>query len=106
MSTRRVISIKKGDADTLTDPISNLTVLTGYAAMLYIYTKAGVLTKSISGTISTSELTATYQIGNDDTKAMDVAHYDFESKIYDASDHVYTLSDGIFIIEPAKKTDL
>ena len=99
----QLIKIKKGDADTITETITGLSSLTGYSAKLYVYSLAGTLIDTFTGTIS--GLTVTYQILNEDTKTYTLGTYVFESKIWDSSDHVYTPSWGTFIVEKATVTD-
>lgn len=103
MSTFSTINLRQGDADTLTETITGLAALTGYTAKMYIVTSAGVAVDTITGTIS--GLTITYEIVNESSKAYPVGVHDFETKIYDSSDHVYTPSYGKFIVEPAKEND-
>ena len=98
-----ILRIKQGDADTLTETISGLASLSGYSAKLYIYTLAGVLYGTITGSIS--DLDITYQLVNETTKAYVVGTYSFETKIFDSSDHVYTPSWGKFIVEPVNVKD-
>ena len=98
-----LIKIKQGDADTLTETITGLASLAGYTAELYISSMAGTILRTIVGSIST--LTITYQIVNETTKALDVGRYRFETKIWDASDHVYTPSSGTLIITDSIEED-
>lgn len=93
---RQSIEIFQGDADTLTETIENLDSLEGYSAKLYIVTKAGVEVDTIDGVID--GLTIEYDLVNDSTKAYPVGVHDWESKIFDESDHVYTTSHGKFIV--------
>jgi len=97
------LTIKQGDSDTLTTTITNLTSLAGYTAKLYIYTLDGTEIDVITGTIDT--LTVTYEIVNEDSKAYPTGTHEFEAKVYDSSDHVYTHDSGTFIVEPAIKND-
>ena len=92
----QVITIRKGDADTLTETIVGLVSLSGYTAKMYITTSAGVALATLTGVID--GLTITYQLVNEATKLYAVGDYNFETKIYDASDHVYTPSYGKFIV--------
>ena len=103
MSTFTTINLKQGDSDTLTETITGLAALTGYTAKMYIVTSAGVAVDTITGTIS--GLTITYEILNEDSKVYPVGTHDFETKIFDSSDHVYTPSHGKFVVEPAKEED-
>jgi len=99
----QLIKIRKGDADTLTETITNLASLTGYSAKLYVYNQAGTLLDTFTGVISS--LTITYQILNEDTKTYALGEYKFETKIWDSSDHVYTPSYGKFIVLSALVSD-
>lgn len=101
--SKQTLYIPKGDADTLTETITGINSLSGYTAKMYIYDVADTLKTTITGSIST--LTVTYEITNDTTKAYDVGSYYFETKIFDSSDHVYTQSDGLLIIQPARQSD-
>ena len=103
MSTFSTIVLRQGDADTLTEVIENLTALTGYTAKMYIVKSDGTAVDTITGTIDT--LTITYEILNESSKLYPVGVHDFETKIFDSSDHVYTPSYGKFIVEPAKEED-
>jgi len=42
---------------------------------------------------------------NDDSKDYPVGNHSFETKIYDDSDHVYTLSYGRFIVDTPINTE-
>ena len=103
MATNKDIRIIQGDADTLTETITGLVSLSGYTAKLYIYSSAGVLVDTITGTIN--GLVITYQLVNEDTKILTVGAYRYETKIYDSSDHVYTPSLGMFMILSALNKD-
>ena len=93
------LRLKQGDADTFTEVIENLATLTGYTAKLYIYDPDGTLSLVITGTIE--NLTITYELGNDDSQVFVLGRGSFESKIFDADDHVYTSSWGPFMVTPA-----
>lgn len=97
------IKIKQGDATTITETITGITSLTGYSAKLYIYTNAKVAIGTITGTIS--GLVITYQLVNELTKVYPLGQHNFETKIWDSSDHVYTPSQGKFIIEKTIQND-
>jgi hypothetical protein len=97
------INLKQGDATTLTEVISGLSSLSGYTAKLYIYTKAGVEVAVITGTAS--GLSVTYEIVNENSKVYPAGLHDFETKLFDASDHVYTPCCGTVNIEKALKSD-
>jgi hypothetical protein len=97
------IKIKQGDATTITETITGLTSLTGYTAKLYFYTNAKVAIGTITGTIS--GLVITYQLVNEVTKVYPLGQHNFETKIYDSSDHVYTPSQGKFMVESTIEND-
>lgn len=98
----KTIVIRKGDADTLTETVTGLASLAGYTAKMYIYdgtTLLATLTGAISG------LTIEYSIVNESSKLWPILTYKYESKIFDAADHVYTLSSGKFIIKNTIEED-
>ena len=86
------INLVQGDSTTLTETVEGLTALSGYSGKLYIYTKAGTLVDTIVGTVS--GLTVVYQILNEDSKQYPLGTHDFETKIWDSADHVYTTTHG------------
>ena len=98
-----VLTLKQGDSDTFTDTITGLSSLSGYTGKMYIYNNGGTLKNTLTGTVS--GLTIAYDIVNEQSKLLTPGQYLFEAKIFDASDHVYTTSDGTLIIQPAKNTD-
>ena len=98
----KTITIKQGDADTITEVITGLSSLVGYTAKLLIY-NGTTLIDTITGTIAT--LTITYQLLNEDTKAYPLGTYKYETKLFDSSDHVYTPSYGAFEIEETIEED-
>lgn len=91
------LEIFQGDSDTLTETVSNLSSLSGYSAKLYITSSRGTAIATLTGTIV--GLVITYQILNDASKIYPVGIHKYESKIYDASDHVYTTSHGRFLVK-------
>jgi len=97
------INLKQGDATTLTEVITGLSSLSGYSAKLYIYTAAGVVVGTMTGTINS--LTITYQFLNENTKTYPLGMHNFETKIWDAADHVYTPTTGTFNIEAVLVND-
>ena len=102
-----VIRIKQGDNDTITETISGLSSLTGYAAKMYIYTSEGTAIDTITGTIS--GLTAVYQLLNESTKAYTVGRHRYETKLYKESggvDYVYTPSRDAFVVEATIEEDV
>ena len=99
----KTLTIKQGDSDTLTDPITGLTSLSGYSCKMYIVTIAGVEVDTITGSIS--GLICTYEIVNDNSKSYPVEEHYYECKLFDSLDHVYTPSGGIFVVEKAEEND-
>lgn len=94
-----VLKIKQGDSDTFTETIEGLSTLDGYTAKLYIKTSAGVAVDTITGSIAA--LVITYEAVNDNSKGYPIGGHDYESKIFDENDHVYTTSKDKFIVEKA-----
>ena len=90
------IKIYQGDSDTLTETITGLTTASGYSAKLYIKTLGGVAIDTITGVVSGLEVE--YDITNDSTKVYPIGRHNLESKIFDASDHVYTTSRCEFVV--------
>jgi hypothetical protein len=103
MIAEQFISIKQGDATTLTETVTGLVTASGYTAKLYVYDADGTVILTVTGTVST--LTITYQIENEDTKGLTTGAYAYESKLFDTSDHVYSQSDGIFEIRSTNEED-
>jgi len=97
------ISIFRGDSDTFTETITNLTSLSGYTAKMYIYNEAGTELDSIDGSIDGLDIT--YELVNESSKAYAVGVYYYETKIWDDSDHVYTPSSGMFIVKATQEED-
>lgn len=97
-----MLELFKGDADTLTETITGLSSLSGYSAKIYFYLN-GTLVDTFTGTINS--LTITYDIKNEDTKTYTCGLYDYETKIWDSSDHVYTPSKGKIRIKQPLVTD-
>lgn len=98
-----LINIKQGDSTIISEVITGLASLAGYTAKLYIYTKFGVVVDTLTGT--TLALTVTYNVLNEPSKAYPVGMHFFETKIFDAADHVYTPSEGVFNVERSFKND-
>lgn len=100
-----IIRIYQGDSMTITQNITGLTDLTGYNAKLYIQTTAGVDVGNVSGIVDTDEFMVTYNILNENSKGWDVGSYLYETKIWDSSDHVYTLNNGRMIVLKSLEND-
>jgi rRNA maturation endonuclease Nob1 len=96
------IIIKQGDADTLTETITGLSSLAGYSGKMYIY-RGSVLLATLTGVVS--GLTVVYTITNEVSKLWAVGNYNYETKIYDTADHVYTCSTGEFIVTSTIEED-
>jgi hypothetical protein len=101
--SEQFLTIKRGDADTFTEVITNLSSLSGYSAKMYIYDDDETEVESITGTIN--GLTVTYDLNNETSKALAAGTYRFETKLWDASDHVYTPSYGVFVVEESYEND-
>lgn len=97
------IKIKQGDATTLTETITGLASLAGYSAKMYIYTNANIDIGFITGSIS--GLAITYEFVNEVTKVYPLGQHNYETKIWDSSDHVYTPAEGKFIVGKTRKKD-
>lgn len=97
------IILKQGDATTITETITGLSALTGYTPKLYIKTMAGVEVDTVTGSVN--GLVVSYDIVNEDSKVYPIGMHRYETKIFDDSDHVYTPSEGYFIVESALNTD-
>jgi hypothetical protein len=93
------ITLKLGDATTITETITGLTSLTGYTARMYVYSRTGTLIDTFNGTVS--GLTVTYDILNEDSRLFTMGAHSFETKLWDSSDHVYTPSVGVVNVETA-----
>ena len=100
---RQFLKIKQGDADTFTEAITGLDSLSGYSAKMYIYDKNGTQLDTINGSID--GLTITYNLVNDLSKGYTPGVYYYETKIWDSSDHVYTPTTGMLIIESTQEED-
>ena len=99
----QLLSIKQGDSDTLCETITGLSSLTGYTAKMYIVDCAGTEVDTLDGTID--GLVITYQIVNESSKAYPIGSHEFETKIFDDIDHVYTPTEGKFIVDPVIEED-
>lgn len=97
------IKIYRGDSLTITETISGLTSLDGFTAKMYIATRGGTVIDTITGSIS--DLVVTYSLLNEVTKAYTAGRYKFETKLYNASDEVYTPHKGQFVIEGVINSD-
>lgn len=99
----QTISIKQGDSFTAEETITGISSLAGYTAKLYIKTTEGTEVDTIIGTIV--GLVVTYEAHNEDTKLYPVGGHEFETKVFDVNDHVFTPSEGAFIVEKALVND-
>jgi len=99
----QLIMIRQGDADTISETISGLESLSGYSAKMYIKHQDGTELDTLIGTID--GLVITYEIINESSKLYPIGKYYFETKIWDAIDHVYTPSFGRFIILTTLQND-
>ena len=103
MIAEQFISIKKGDASTFTEAITGISSTTGYSAKMYVYDADNTAILTVSGTVGT--LSVVYEITNEDTKALAVGSYSYETKLFDSSDHVYSQGRGIFEIRETHEED-
>jgi len=94
----QLLKIHQGDSDILTETVEGLTSLEGYTAKLYI-AELDTLDGTIDG------LVITYEIVNESSKLYPLGSYDFETKIFDDSDHVYTPNEGEFVVLKAIEED-
>jgi hypothetical protein len=97
------IHIFQGDATIATETITGMVTLAGYTGKLYITTNTGAAIDTITGTVA--GLTVAYAIVNEDSKLYPVGTHRFETKLFDAADHVYTPSQGLFVVERAIEED-
>ena len=97
------ITIRQGDADTLTETITGLSSLSGYSAKMYIKNTWGIAVATLTGSIN--GLIITYLIVNENSKAYPIGDHSFETKIWDSSDHVYTPTEGRFIVKATLNND-
>jgi hypothetical protein len=100
---RQLIKINQGDSDVLTETITGIDSLAGFTAKMFIVDSAGVEMDTLTGTIA--GLVITYEIHNEDSKLYAIGEHNFETKIFDANDHVYTPTSGKFVVEPAIEED-
>lgn len=100
---RKLIIIKQGDSHAEIETITFLDSLEGYTAKLYIVDSAGAEVDTKTGTIN--GLIITYEIFNEDSKSYPIGIYDFETKLFDDDDHVYTPTSGKFVVEAVIEED-
>lgn len=100
---KQTIRINQGDTTTIQETITGLTSLSGYNANLLIYDKAGTEIDSVAGTIEA--LTITYEIINESSKDYPVGIHEFETKINNEADSVFTPSKGKFIVDAVLEND-
>ena len=97
------LKTNKGDSVCFSEVITGLDTLSGYEAKLYIYEKDGTAYATVDGSIDT--LTITYSMLNEVTKLHVVGVYNFETKIWNSSDYVYTPSKGRLSITSVLNAD-
>lgn len=100
---KQAIKIFQGDAVVIEETITGLASLADYTAKMYVKKKDGTEIDTLTGSIVS--LVITYTILNEDSKAYPIGDHNFETKLFDAEDHVYTPSKGIFIVEQVLKED-
>lgn len=103
--TSQNLNLIQGDSITLIDTISGLDSLIGYFAVMIIAEQDGTSIDTIDGSIDTGDLTATYNILNEDSKLYPIGKHKYEMKIYDTSDHVYTTTGGYFTVKEPLEND-
>jgi hypothetical protein len=103
MIAEQFISIKQGDASTFTEAITGISSTTGYSAKMYVYDADNTAILTISGTVGT--LSVVYEIINENTKSLTAGTYNYETKLFDSSDHVYSQGRGIFEIRETHEED-
>lgn len=97
------LTIKQGDASTFTETISGVSSTSGYLGKMYIFNSEGTVQATITGVVGTLEVV--YDITNEVTKALTPGTYEFETKLFDSNDHVYSQSNGIFEIRSTNEED-
>jgi hypothetical protein len=97
------IEILQGDSDTFLETISNLSSLSGYTCKMYIKKKDGTAIGTLTGT--PAALVISYPLLNEASKVYPLGEHKFETKLFDASDHVYTPSKGIFEVKETDNND-
>lgn len=103
MIAEQFISIKQGDASIFTEAITGISSTTGYSAKMYVYDADNTAILTITGTVGT--LSVVYEITNEDTKALTAGTYNYETKLFDSTDHVYSQGRGIFEIRETHEDD-
>ena len=99
----QTIRINQGDTTTIQETIEGLTSLSGYNATLLIHNKAGTEIDTVEGTIEA--LTITYEIINESSKDYPVGIHEFETKLNNEADSVFTPSKGKFIVDAVLEND-
>ena len=82
------IKIYQGDSKTITGTITGLDSASGYTAKLYLKQLNGTAIDTITGSIS--NLVATWNIINDNSKSYPVGRHNCEGKVFDSDGHVIT----------------
>ena len=100
---KQLIKINQGDSDTLSETITGIDSLAGFTARMFIVDYAGTEVDTLIGTIE--GLVITYKIVNENSKLYLIGKHDFETKIFDNNDNVYTPTSGKFIVEPVIEED-
>lgn len=96
--SKTTLRISQGDHFIFEEEITGTDSLEGYTARLYIATKQGTLIGSVNGTIN--GLIATFTGLRNVTRSYRTGTHKFETKYWDSSNHLTTLSSGPFIIDP------
>jgi len=91
-----VLTINQGDSVPFVETVTGINSLVNYAARMYIRTLSGDEVDTIEGTIN--GLVVLYEVFNEDTKVYPIGRHLFETKLFDAHDHVHTPSIGVLIV--------
>jgi hypothetical protein len=100
---RQAIFLKRGDSDTLSETITGIDSLAGFSAKMFIVDSAGTEVDTLDGTIE--GLVITYEIVNEDSKVYPIGIHNFETKIFDDNDNVFTPTRGKFVVEEVIEED-
>jgi hypothetical protein len=97
------LTIHRGDSETFTETITGLASLAGFIARMIVYDADKNTVIEIEGGID--GLDVVYNLSNEVCRVIPTGSYEFETKLWDTSDHVHTPSYGIFIIEDTVEED-
>lgn len=100
---RQLVKINQGDSDTLSEIITGIDSLAGFTAKMFIKDSAGTEIDTLTGTIE--GLVITYEIVNENSKLYPIGIHEFETKIFDDNDQVFTPTKGKFVVEEVIEED-